>query len=162
MCLEKSEKSERLSRIFPDYFKRFALPTGAREEAIRVYRACRSGKCDKESFLPTFEQKGFRYDETDDVEDPSLYSLSTFEKPNHIKRFASMTSDMQVPYKIAIGLTEPIYGLVQRTKERKAKSGSHVDWWLYEGANPQEVFELIPDFENHLEEYIKKREEKNE
>ena len=46
---------KRSERIFPDYFERFQLPDGAREESIKVYRACRSGKCDRDSFLPSFE-----------------------------------------------------------------------------------------------------------
>ena len=149
------EKEQRLRRIFPKYFENFELPDGAHEERIKVYRACKSGVCDRISFTPTFEEKGCVYDENDDKTDPSLYSLSTYEKPNHIRRFAAMTSDMQVPYKIAIGYTEPEMGLVQRTKERKKKAGSHVDWWIYEGKKPHEVFELIPDFESHMEEYRK-------
>ncbi len=125
--MESQKTKERLKRIFLDYFKNFDLPEGAREESIQVYRACKSGKCDAVSFIPTFEEKGCIIDETDDITDPGLYSLSTYEKPNHIKRLASMNSDMQIPYKIAIGRTEPVYGLVQPTKERKAKAGSHVD-----------------------------------
>lgn len=158
----KIKNRERLERIFPEYFTLFELPEGARQERILVYRACKSGKCDKVSFTPTFEEKGCKYDVDDDPSDPGLYSLSTYEKPNHIKRFAAMTSDLKVPYKIAIGYTEPKYGLVQPTKERKPKAGSHVDWWLYVNANPQEAFEMIPNFEEHLEEYIRKRDEKNE
>ena len=61
------------------------------------------------------------------VNNPQLFSLSTYEKPKDIKRFASMDSDMQVPFKIAIGFTVPVYGLVQRTRERIEKRGSHVD-----------------------------------
>ncbi len=160
--MESQKTKERLKRIFPDYFKNFDLPEGAREESIQVYRACKSGKCDAVSFIPTFEEKGCIIDETDDITDPGLYSLSTYEKPNHIKRLASMNSDMQIPYKIAIGRTEPVYGLVQPTKERKAKAGSHVDWWLYRDATPYEVFELIPDFEKHLEEYKAKRDGNHE
>lgn len=49
---------KRIEKIFPDYFQRFKLPEGAMEESIRVYRACRSGKCDKNSFLSSFEEKG--------------------------------------------------------------------------------------------------------
>lgn len=160
--MENQKSKERLERIFPAYFKNFDLPEGAREQLLHVYRACRSGKCDADSFMSTFEEKGCVIDETDDETDPSLYSLSTYEKPNHIKRFASMDSDMRIPYKIAIGVTDPAYGLAQRTKERKSKSGSHVDWWLYQGAAPYKVFTLIPDFEQHLKEYIEKRDEKNE
>lgn len=85
---------KRIEKIFPDYFKRFALPEGASEESIRVYRACRSGKCDKDSFLPSFEEHGFTLDPLADPDDPGQYSLSTYEKPTHIKRYASLMSDM--------------------------------------------------------------------
>lgn len=157
----KEAKTERLSKIFPEYFKLFTLPEGAHEEAIKVYRACRTGKCDRLSFLPTYEQQGFSYTINDDPCEPGVYSLSTFEKPNHVKRFAAMTSEFRVPYKIAVGYTEPEYGLVQRTKERKPKAGSHVDWWLYENARPEEAFGIIPDFEKHLADYIEERDGKN-
>ena len=96
-----------IEKVFPDYFDRFEMPEGAHEESIQVYRACRSGMCDRASFLPTFEQNGFKVREGDDEKDPSNYSMSTYEKPNHIKRFASMDSDMDVPYTIAIGFTNP-------------------------------------------------------
>ncbi len=156
------DTTRQIEKIFPDYFERFSLPEGAHEEKIKVYRACRSGKCDKLSFLPTFEEKGFRTLTSENELDPGEYSLSTFEKPNHIKRWADMTSDMQVPYKIAIGYTNPVHGVVQRTSERKAKSRSHVDWWLYKDAEPYREFELIPDFTAHLQAYIEKRDDRNE
>lgn len=156
-----SLNTNRIEKIFPDYFHKFELPEGAKPEKIKVYRACRSGKCDKASFLPSYEEHNYQLDPFLAPDDPSQYSLSTYEKPNHIKRFASMNSDMHVPYKIAIGVTDPEYGVVQRTSERKRKAGSHVDWWLYEKATPYEAFELIPDFEAHLQEYKRRREEEN-
>lgn len=153
---------ERLKALFPDYFNRFELPEGAKEESIRVYRACRSGKCDKESFLPSFEEKGCNPALLFDPEDPSEYSLSTYEKPKDVKRFASMTSDMNIPFQIAIGETKPEYGLAQRTRERKPKyKSSHVDWWLYKDAAPYEAFELIEDFKGYMND-IRNRDEKNE
>ena len=91
---------ERIEKIFPDYFERFELPAGAREESILVYRACRSGKCDKDSFMNSYEQNGFRVDPMLDEDDPRQFSLSTYEKPKDVKRFASMDSDMHVPFKI--------------------------------------------------------------
>lgn len=154
----ESKDTERIEKIFPDYFKRFTLPEGAREERLRVYRACRTGKCDKDSFLSTFEQNRFTIPPLSDPADPGQYSLSTYEKPTHIKRYADLTSDLQIPYKIAVGITEPRHGLIQRTRERiKKKKGSHVDWWLYKDAAPYNEFELIPDFEKHLQEYIRER-----
>jgi len=156
MIMEKA--SERLKKLFSECESRFGdtpfrIPEGAHEERIHVFRACRSGKCEKESFLPTFEEQAFRYRDNDDVTDPGVYSLSVYEKPNHIKRFASHISDMNVPYRIAEGYTEPEYGLVQRTKERKAKSGSHVDWWLYPNKDPSVEFVMITDFDEFLDNY---------
>lgn len=149
-----------IKKIFPDYFERFDLPDGAKEESIKVYRACRSGKCDPDSFLPSFEQNGFALNPLVDAADPGQYSLSTFEKPTDVKRFAGTMSDMKVPYQIAIGETNPRHGLVQRTRERTKKRTSHVDWWLYKDASPYEEFEVIGDFENHLQNYIRERDEK--
>lgn len=38
-----------------------------------------------------------------------------------------------------------------RTKEYYIKcKSSHVDWWLYETAQPWDSFELINDFTQHL------------
>lgn len=152
-----SEKEERMKRLFPEYFKCFEMPKGAGEERITVYRACRTGECDALSFMSSFEQQGCKYLEDDDPKDPSLYSMSTYEKPKDVKRFVKMNSEFKKPYKIAIGNTEPDYGLVQRTREReKKKKNSHVDWWLYKNAEPYKEFEIIQDFELHLDEYRKK------
>lgn len=158
--LGEEKSKEKLMELFPDYFRNFVLPDGAHEESIKVYRACRSGKCDKASFLPIYEQNGFRV--SGDASDPGEYSLSTYEKPNHIKLFATLNSDMKVPYKITIGYTSPQYGLVQRTSERKARSRLHIDWWLYKEAKPFREFEIIPDFDAHLNEYIEKIDGKDE
>lgn len=64
---------------------------------------------------------------------------------------------MKVPYTIAIGYTEPRHGVVQRTKERKKVKSSHVDWWLYKDARPYEEFEIIDNFDEHLQNYIRER-----
>lgn len=101
------KQTKRIEKIFPDYFDRFEMPAGAREENIKVYRACRSGKCDRDSFLPSFEENGFALNPLADPTDPGQYSLSTFEKPTHVKRFAGAISDMKVPYQIAIGMIKP-------------------------------------------------------
>lgn len=151
---------KRIEKIFPDYFQRFKLPDGAREERIKVYRACRSGKCDKDSFLPSFEENGYVINPLVDSSDPGQYSLSTFEKPKDVKRFAGVMSDMKIPYQIAIGETDPRHGLVQRTKERTKKRTSHVDWWLYKDASPYEEFKMIIDFEKYFQNYIKERDER--
>jgi hypothetical protein len=152
-----NKDEERIKRLFPSYFQQFDLPKEAREEEITVYRACKSRKCDKESFTPSFEEQGCKYFEGDDPKDPGLYSLSTYEKPKDVKRFVKLTTEYGKPYKIAIGTTDPLYGLVQRTREReKGRKNSHVDWWLYKDAKPYISFKMIDDFETYLEEYKKK------
>ena len=158
------EKYEKVKRIFPDYFKLFTIPEGAKEEKIVVYRACKTGKCDNISFTPSFEEKGCVFLKGEDPKNPSLYSLSTYEKPKDVKRFAHMNSDFQVPYVIAKGVTEPQYGLVQRTKERDPlyKRSSHVDWWLYKDATPYEAFQIIEDFDEYLKKYNSNGDKGNE
>lgn len=148
---------EKLKKKFPSYFEAFVMPPQARDEEITVYRACRSRRLDKDSFLPTFEENNFKCLE-EKKEDPSTYSLSTYEKPRDVKRFVTMDSCYQKPFLIAKGITAPQCGPCLRTKEykEKYKKSSHVDWWLYEDAKPYLEFKLIPDFGNYMKD-IKKR-----
>lgn len=145
---------------FPSYFSNFELPKEAKCQHIRVYRACKTETVDKESFLPTYEENGYNHG-AHDPSDPSVYALSTYEEPKDVKRFADLTKHYDPPYKIAIGKTEPDCGPSQRTRERKPKRkcNSHVDWWLYENANPHEHFNIIDDFINYFENYEKERSE---
>lgn len=148
---------------FPSYFKNFELPNLAGENHYNVYRACRTGLADAQSFLCTFEQNGFQISQGAEITEPDQYSLSTYEKPKDVKRFATMNSEFGVPFKIAVGTTDPIYGYSKRSKEwnpKKCKT-SHVDWWLFENAKPYVSFELIENFERFFVDY-KKEEKKNE
>ncbi len=110
--------------------------------------------------MPSFEENGCVINPLADSADPGQYSLSTFEKPKDVKRFAGVVSDMKIPYQIAVGETNPRHGLVQRTKERSKKRTSHVDWWLYKDASPHEEFEIIVNFEEFFQNYMKERDEK--
>lgn len=143
---------KRIEKIFPDYFNRFIMPEGAHEERIKVYRACKNGTCDPMSFLPSYEENGYELDPLLPDDDPGQFSLSTFEKPKDVKRWANINRE---PYKIAVGFTEPKHGLVQRTRERTGTKTSHVDWWLYKDARPYEEFEIIDDFCKYLDDYNK-------
>ena len=150
-----------IAKIYPDFFDRFEMPEGAHDEGIKVYRACKNNCCDPESFLPTFVENGYKLIEGMDESDPGQYSLSTFEKPKEVKRFTMVRPDYPEPCKIAVGVTNPIHGKVQRTKERTGRKTSHVDWWLYKAARPYEEFTMIEDFKEYLENYNKEN-KKNE
>lgn len=143
-----------IEKIFPDYFSNFELPEGAHEEEIEVYRACKTWACDKESFLNSYEENGFKVPPGCDESDPGQYSLSTFMKPKDVKRFTDCNCEYRPPCKIAKGLTARKHGIVQITRERTKRKSSHVDWWLYKDATPYEEFEMIEDFESYLENYV--------
>ena len=133
---------------FPSYFEHFQIPEWAREQELEVYRACATGKADRESFLYSYEENGFQISKGGEDNDPQEYSLSTYRKYRDVKRFMAMDSRFGVPFVIAKGITNPIHGICLETKEWKKNlglryKGSHVDWWLYIDAKPYVEFEVI-------------------
>lgn len=139
---------KRLDKKFPSYFNNFEMPRWAREQELEVYRACATGKADKESFLNSYEENGYNISANGRLDDPQEYSLSTYMKYGDVKRFMTMDSRFGVPFTIAKGITNPIHGICLATKEWKKKigvkyKGSHVDWWLYVNAKPYKEFEVI-------------------
>jgi len=137
------------TRKFPAYFSKFKLPKEAKEKVLCVYRACRSGAVDKESFMNTYEENGFAVPDYLKEDDPSAYSMSCYLKVKDLKRFCSVTK-RPMPLPLAFGKTVPIYGVCVLTKEWKKESkSSHVDWWLYENAEPWNAFDEV----NYEEEY---------
>lgn len=137
-------------KIFPAYFKSIELPPEAINQEISVYRACRTHKIERESFLNTYEENGFCISPDMDASDPRQYSLSTYWRLKDVKRFVVIDSRYQPPWLLAKGHTTCEDGLSCRTKDwKKGYRGSHVDWWLYEGAEPWVVFkETTYDKEN--------------
>ena len=133
---------------FPSYFENFEMPEWAREQELEVYRACATGKVDEKSFLNSFEENGFQVSLGGEEDDPQEYSLSSYTKFKDVKRFMTMDSRFGVPFKISKGITKPVHGICLETKEWKRNlgikyRGSHVDWWLYENAEPWKEFEEV-------------------
>jgi len=139
-----------IEKKFPSYFSKFRLPEEASENALVVYRACKTQMVDKESFTPSYEESGFA--EPTDPSNPKEYSLSVYEDPKDMRRFAGLTNTIRPPMTIAKGITAPCCGLAQRTSEREKRRTvrSHVDWWLYEQAQPHMHFEIIDDFKAYI------------
>lgn len=139
---------EQAEKKFPFYFANFEMPEWAREQSLEVFRACATGKVDRESFLNAYEENGFQVSLNGEVDDPQEYSLSSYTKFRDVKRFMTMDSRFGVPFIIAKGETNPEYGICLETKEWKKNlgikyKGSHVDWWLYENAEPWKEFEVV-------------------
>ena len=135
---------DELREKYPPGFPVEELPEGAREERIIVYRVCRSGKVDSSSFLPSYlDELAMTKENAEAEHDIGQYSLSTFFKENDAKRALKFFRGKQPNAVLAIGSTEPSCGLCQRTKERKKNAKSHVDWWLYQGAEPHIFFQEV-------------------
>lgn len=139
---------EQAEKKFPSYFSNFEMPEWAREQELTVFRACATGKVDRESFLNSFEENNFQISLDGKVDDPQEYSLSSYTKLKDVRRFMTVDSRFGIPFKIAEGVTKPVHGICLETKEWKKKlgikyKGSHVDWWLYENAEPWKEFEEV-------------------
>lgn len=143
-----------MDKKFPDYFCNFELPEDLDNEEFVVYRACVTGRADKGSFLNSYEEANMVAPENK-IHDPSTYSLSVYRKPKEIARFVTNDRRAKYPFTIATGLTSPVHGVHRQTQYRMSKSGkkrktSHVDWWLYIGAQPWVDFTVIEDFAEYL------------
>ncbi len=114
---------EQAEKKFPSYFENFEMPKWAREQELEVYRACATGRVDKESFLDSFEENGYRISVDGDKHDPQEYSMSTYTKFKDVKRFMTMDSRYGIPFVIAKGITKLIHGICLETKEWKKNLG---------------------------------------
>ena len=130
---------------FPVCFDNFIMPKEAKYTAIKVYRACPTGKVEMESFIPSHMEHNMNKLSADELKDPKKYSLSVDITYKGVKRFLKHRDGIPSRYKIAIGTTNPECGPSVLTKEYKKGSKTHVDWWLYEGAenDAYKHFEII-------------------
>ena len=118
------------------------LPDGVREEELTVYRICKTGKVEPKSFLTSYEEyKNNGCLDMLDLCDVGSYSLSCFEKRRDARNKLIMFTKREPKAIASKGITSVTCGVIQRTKERKKKKDSHVDWWLYENAKPWMYFE---------------------
>ena len=76
-----------IEKKFPAYFSNFEIPEWAKPDALEVYRACSTGRVDRESFLNSYEENGFKPLPGIEITEPSMYSLSTYTKYRDVKRF---------------------------------------------------------------------------
>ena len=130
----------KMRKTFPYFFQHFVLPPSAEEQIIDVYRACPTHKIEKASFLCTYEDNGFQITSGGEDNDPQEYCMSTYIRLKDVKRFVIIDSKYQPPFLLAKGCTHPDCGLSCPTKTWKKTRSSHVDYWLYEGAEPWHYF----------------------
>ena len=157
-----ADEEIKLQRKFPAAFPVGVPPKGAREAEIVVYRVCRTGKVEKESFLPTYLDPATKENSAPPY-DCGHYSMSTFENMKKAKSILRWFKKRNPPAILARGVTAPECGLVLRDKEmleiddlkeciqgkdiKKMRKESHVHWWLYEGAEPHRFFQPFEEKE---------------
>lgn len=134
-------------KIFPEYFPDYIVPAAAKEQRIEVYRACRTGKAERDSFLNTYEENGCKVRADLQPDDPQAYSLSVFTNPKKLNYILAIHADCKPPWTLAHGYTTVEDGVSCETRKWKKmkKNNYHVDWWLYQGAEPWEAFEVLND-----------------
>lgn len=136
---------DEIKKKFPIDFPVYLLPEEAAEENIVVYRICRTGEVEPDSFLPTYRDELARTKENEGETDIGFFSLSTYEKLRDARQRLKFFRGFQPEAIAARGVTEKCCGLVQRTRERTGTKSSHVDWWLYKGAQPHVYFHKMED-----------------
>lgn len=129
---------------FPDNFVTDILPKGAKEENKSVYRVMKYGTIDREGFISTYEeiQRGLiPRKKRMRLNDPGLYSTScNIEYSEAAYALRLFMRHYLAPF-IAKGLIHGEYGPSQLTSERdRERTDTHVDWWVYDGNEPQMYF----------------------
>lgn len=145
---------------FPPEFVDEILPKGLVPQIIDVYRICTRGIIDKTAFLSTYEEiclnlkpkpRPQKWEKM--IHDPGTYSTSCYEEKNDvINALKCLTAYYPNPILIQ-GHASFEYGPFQRTSERKVQNDSHVDWWIFKDAYPNECgqFQIVETMDEVLE-----------
>lgn len=136
---------EQAKKVFPFYMRNVKIPDGAKEEECQVYRICKSGRVDKESFLTSYiEYKQNGNLEYLDLKDVSTYSISCWEKKRDAKRSLALFTRRSPNAIASKGVTAIECGVIQKTGERGGKNKkSHIDWWVYKDSTPHIYFREV-------------------
>lgn len=130
----KQKCKEKYLKKFPAYYR--TLPCNCPREGslyeyseFIAYRACLGIQVSEEDFLSYYE-----LGDIDKDWDASRYSVSLFTETTRIKGLLKSSRY----HSAAKGIVKHKNGPI-----RKSEKSGHVDWWLYEDANPVNDFEVI-------------------
>ena len=137
---------KKFPECFPENFEKEILPEGAKTESKPVYRVIKYGSINRESFISTYEeiQRGLIPPKKRmNLNDPGLYSTSCNIEYSEAEYALNIFMRHQPKVFIAKGETEGECGPCQLTAERETRTDTHVDWWIYEEAEPQMYFDEV-------------------
>lgn len=132
---------------FPDDFEQKILPQNVHLSKKEVYRVMKKGYIDREGFFSTYEEimRGLipPGDKLKRPNDPSLYSTSCNMELSDAQYILGILSGHHPAPVIVHGTIHPECGPWQLTSERTGRTDSHVDWWVYDKAEPQMYFREV-------------------
>ena len=135
---------------FPENFEKNILPKEANKDVFRVMKYGNT----RQSFIGTYEEilRGLIPPKKRvSLNNPILYSTSCNIKYSEAKYALDLMMRHHPRAYIAKGHTEKECGPCQLTSEREERNDTHVDWWIYEDAEPQKYFNEVTKIE--LKEY---------
>ena len=146
-------------KFAPDYPKDLLeriIEDGAGDNTYEnVYRISNYGGINRDAFLSTFLENHNKnlntnirdvYIENKENEDIGIYGTSltsNFRKAKQLLKLMEKKHDGPI---LLVGNILPEYGMSMFTKDsktRKASNKYHIDWWLYESADPSKCFERV-------------------
>lgn len=130
-------------KCFPKNFETEILPKTAKNETKPVYRIIKSGILDRNSFISTFEEIKLGLippKKRMDLSNPGLYSTSCNMEYSEAEEALELFMRHYPQPFIAKGETIAEFGPSQLTSEREERDDTHVDWWVYDDAEPQHYF----------------------
>lgn len=146
---EKGIIENKYPESFPENFERDLLPKGAKKENIPVYRVIKYGKIDRVGFIGWYEEvlRGLipLPKRKINLEDPGIYSTSCNVEYSEAQYMLKVFMRHHPRVFIAKGETESSCGPSQLTSEREEREDTHVDWWIYEGAEPEKYFKEVSE-----------------
>lgn len=131
---------------FPKNFETDILPKGAKKENKSVYRVIKNGIINRDSFIGTYEeiQRGLIPPKKRmNLNNPSLYSTSCNIEYSEAEYALNIFMRHYPNPFIAKGETDGTCGPCQLSSEREERNDTHVDWWIYEEAEPQTYFSEV-------------------
>ena len=144
---KENKNMNRYPKCFPPDFEETILPKGAKTENKHVYRLIKYGTIDRDSFISSYEeiQRGLKPPPKRalDLNDPGTYSTSCHMEYADAEYLSNIFMRHCPKTFIAEGETDISCGPCQLTSERENREDSHIDWWIYDKAEPQRFFKEV-------------------
>lgn len=142
----KKEVIKMFPKCFPTDFEKRLLPV-KRDKCVKsvVYRVIKWGKIDRKAFLSTYEEVLMKLrpqSNSDDESSAGYYATSTNLDESELQYYLRGCLRRDPAAFIAKGVPLVKCGPSQLSRERDNNiKGNHVDWWIYELAQPELKFE---------------------